>query len=180
MKIVIHQPNLFPRLKVLQKIAMGDLWVILDDVQFVKREWQNRALIRFFSQPSQTFWLTIPVHLKNGQRTAINQVETAQPEYVRKKFAKSLCIAYKNSAYWPWIENYLELILPELKKNTCEFSISSTLKIFELLNLEIKTTRSSVFRLKSRKTQRLVDLCALVHGNVYLSGSGGKNYLDQS
>lgn len=45
MIVAIHQPNLFPRLKILQKLALADIWIVLDNVQYCQREYQNRTLI---------------------------------------------------------------------------------------------------------------------------------------
>ncbi|MFW6692959.1 WbqC family protein [Streptomyces sp. MAR4 CNX-425] len=39
----IHQPNLFPRLSTLAKLYAADRWIVLDDVQFARRDYQHRA-----------------------------------------------------------------------------------------------------------------------------------------
>ncbi|CAN3978238.1 WbqC family protein [Kitasatospora purpeofusca] len=39
----IHQPNLLPRLSVLAKILAADVWVVLDDVQHARRDYQHHA-----------------------------------------------------------------------------------------------------------------------------------------
>ncbi|MGC5010117.1 WbqC family protein [Streptosporangium sp. DT93] len=39
----IHQPNLFPRLVTLAKLFAADYWIVLDDVQFARRDYQHRA-----------------------------------------------------------------------------------------------------------------------------------------
>jgi WbqC-like protein family len=41
----IHQPNFFPRLSTLAKLFTADIWVILDDVQFTRRDYQHRCLV---------------------------------------------------------------------------------------------------------------------------------------
>ncbi|MEV8399494.1 WbqC family protein [Streptomyces niveus] len=40
----MHQPNLFPRLSMLAKLYAADCWIVLDDVQFTRRDYQHRAL----------------------------------------------------------------------------------------------------------------------------------------
>ncbi|MFE6746426.1 WbqC family protein [Kitasatospora purpeofusca] len=39
----IHRPNLLPRLSVMAKILAADVWVVLDDVQYARRDYQHRA-----------------------------------------------------------------------------------------------------------------------------------------
>jgi hypothetical protein len=41
----IQQPNFFPRLSTLAKLFTADIWVILDDVQFTRRDYQHRCLV---------------------------------------------------------------------------------------------------------------------------------------
>jgi len=41
----IHQPNFFPRLSTLAKLYAADVWVILDDVQFSRRDYQHRCYL---------------------------------------------------------------------------------------------------------------------------------------
>ena len=59
MLVAIHQPNFLPRPKVLDKILSADLTIWLDNVQYVRREWQNRALVRDSSGGHH--WLSVPV-----------------------------------------------------------------------------------------------------------------------
>ena len=42
MKIAIHQPEHFPYMGFFEKMDIADVFVILDDVQYKKNNWQNR------------------------------------------------------------------------------------------------------------------------------------------
>ena len=42
MKIAIHQPEHFPYEGFFQKMEYSDVFIILDDVQYSKGNWQNR------------------------------------------------------------------------------------------------------------------------------------------
>ncbi|WP_324603507.1 WbqC family protein [Streptomyces sp. SPB074] len=44
----IHQPNLFPRLPTLAKLFTADYWIVLDDVQFTRRDYQHRVRLAAF------------------------------------------------------------------------------------------------------------------------------------
>ena len=59
MIVAIHQPNLLPRPKVIDKLLAADLVIHLDDVQYVPREWQNRTRIR--RRDGHLHWLSVPV-----------------------------------------------------------------------------------------------------------------------
>lgn len=55
----IHQPNLFPRLTTLAKLFAADTWIVLDDVQFTRRDYQHRTRLAALSDPDRTKWLSI-------------------------------------------------------------------------------------------------------------------------
>lgn len=45
------QPNLFPRLTTLAKLFAADTWIILDDVQFTRRDYQHRTRLAALDAP---------------------------------------------------------------------------------------------------------------------------------
>jgi len=69
MIVAVHQPQYLPWLGYFAKIDRADLFVLLDNVQFKKNEWQNRNQIKAAGGPQ---WLTVPVTYKFPQR--INEV----------------------------------------------------------------------------------------------------------
>ena len=60
----IHQPQTFPWIGYFAKIFQSDIFVILDNVQFKKNEWQNRNRLK---TPAGWQWLTVPVIHRFGQ-----------------------------------------------------------------------------------------------------------------
>ncbi|WP_329144849.1 MULTISPECIES: WbqC family protein [unclassified Streptomyces] len=56
----IHQPNFLPRLTTLAKLVATDYWIVLDDVQFTRRDYQHRALLPGPGEPEGRRWLTTP------------------------------------------------------------------------------------------------------------------------
>jgi hypothetical protein len=69
MIVSIMQPYFFPYLGYFQLISQSDVFVLYDDVKYIKNGWVNRNRILRYGEPS---WLTLPV--RNGaSRLAINQ-----------------------------------------------------------------------------------------------------------
>ena len=58
MRIAIHQPHFLPWLGYLHRMAQVDAFVLLDHVQFERRNYQNRTMIRM---NGAAHWLTVPV-----------------------------------------------------------------------------------------------------------------------
>ena len=81
--VAIHQPNLFPRLSTLAKLFAADCWIVLDDVQFARRDFQHRARLAAMSGSAQRQWLSLPTHLPHGRSTLIRDAVLADHERSR-------------------------------------------------------------------------------------------------
>ncbi|MEU2867945.1 WbqC family protein [Streptomyces olivoreticuli] len=54
----IHQPSFFPRLTTLAKLFAADCWIVLDDVQFTRRDYQHRTRLAALEDPTRRRWLS--------------------------------------------------------------------------------------------------------------------------
>src|SRR5258708_12748915 len=75
MLVAIHQPTFMPWLGYFDRMARADLFVLLDHVQFERRNYQNRALIRL---EDEARWLTVPV-VQLSQKERIVEKRVANP-----------------------------------------------------------------------------------------------------
>ncbi|MCC7534232.1 MAG: WbqC family protein, partial [Bacteroidia bacterium] len=60
-KAIITQSNYIPWKGYFDSIGQVDVFVVYDDMQYTKRDWRNRNLIK---TPQGLKWLTIPVEVK--------------------------------------------------------------------------------------------------------------------
>ena len=58
MILTAHQPVYLPWLGLFHKIALADKYVLLNEVQYLHRDWMNRNKIK---TGSGLIWLTVPV-----------------------------------------------------------------------------------------------------------------------
>lgn len=86
----IHQPDLFPRLTALAKLFAAECWIVLDDVQFTRRDYQQRARLGDLDEPDRRQWLTLPTHLPQGRQTLIRDALIGDPCLARRKTAGML------------------------------------------------------------------------------------------
>ena len=179
----IHQPNLFPRLKVLQKIFHSDIYICYDDVQFVRNDWQNRTLLRNIKD-LQLFWAVVPVHKPFGQKSKINEVTIIEPNKTTETLRKQLSNAYGSSKYWKEIQEYISPVIQSACSSNLlsDFLFISLHRLIALLCPKVKIIRSSEINQyhTADRNMHLVELCYFVNANAYICGSGGLNYIDQS
>ncbi|MDD2554275.1 MAG: WbqC family protein, partial [Desulfotomaculaceae bacterium] len=65
MILAAHQPNYLPWLGYFSKMENADIFVILDNVQYIRRSYINRTRIL---GANGDFYLSIPVNFSSGQK----------------------------------------------------------------------------------------------------------------
>lgn len=175
--VVIHQPNLFPNIKVLQKICAADIWVVLDDAQFVRREWQNRCKLRDFKKVEEDFWLTASVS-KACQQEKIKNIKFKEFSEFKNHTIFKLKHTYGKSSNWEFIEKYLREIFKKDYLYLSDFCVDSILTFFEMLDIKLYIAYSSEYKIEHKRTGRLIEICKVFKATKYISGLGGKNYMD--
>jgi len=172
MKVAIHQPQYLPWPGYFNKILQADIFVFLDDVQYKKNEWQNRNRIK---SATGELWLTVPVHHRFGQK--INEVEIDNKIFWQKDHLKTISVCYRKAKYFDKFFPYIEKLLSKKYKMLVEVNIESINIILSYLGINKKIVLSSELKVEGEKTKRLVNICKKLGCDIYISGSGAKEYL---
>ena len=72
MKIAISQSNYLPWRGYFDLIKNVDEFIFFDEVQYTRRDWRNRNLIRMNNEKK---WLTIPVSSKGNYNETISKIK---------------------------------------------------------------------------------------------------------
>lgn len=175
----IHQPNLFPRLSTLAKLFAADVWIVLDDVQFTRRDYQHRCRLAPLDDVADQQWLTLPVHLPNGRATLIRDVRIPDPRN-RRRTDRLIRQHYRRSPHWNAVAEPLDEVLDLLActDHLTDIAQASTHALLRLLGWpgRIHRPRSAPFAHRGR-CERLADLAHSVGASTYLYGAGGAHYL---
>ncbi|MCK2214038.1 WbqC family protein [Actinomadura sp. ATCC 31491] len=176
----IHQPNLFPRLATLAKLFTADYWIVLDDVQFARRDYQHRARLASFDGSREPQWLSIATHLPHGRSTSIRGARLADPIRCRRRVAQLLADHYGHSAHWQAFKRQLEPLLAEFERTDrlADVTELSTRLLLEEVEWPGQILHSSDLLARGERSQRLADLAWLTGATTYLCGTGGMRYLD--
>ncbi|MFJ1595738.1 WbqC family protein [Streptomyces sp. NPDC088261] len=175
----IHQPNLFPRLTTLAKLFAADYWIVLDDVQFTRRDYQHRARLGALNEPNRSQWLTVPTRLPHGRPTLIRDALIDDPDRSRRKTAGMLRQHYGASAHWPVLAQAMDPVLTAFDTGrTAAVAKASTRVLLDLLGWQGQILTSSDLPSRPGRSQRLADLSAVTGARAYVCGTGGMTYLD--
>jgi hypothetical protein len=155
---------------------MVDEFILYDDVQYTRRDWRNRNLLK---TDSGTQWLTIPV-LHSSFVQTIRETRAVDSIW-RRKHWRSICHWYPKARYFKtYKEVFEELYMAYDEVYLSEINYSFIHAINRILGIETKLSRSQDYELVEGKTEKLVHLCRQAGATEYLSGPAAKAYLDVS
>ena len=175
MIVAIHQPQFLPWLGYFHKMAVSDVFCILDTVQYKKNEWQNRNRIKT-AQGWQ--WLTVPVSYKFPEKILDVQINNATNW--RKKHLQAITTNYRKAPYYDAYFDILSNVYEQEWKGLADLNLQLIHDLREALGISRSPVvlSSRIDGLSTDPTQRLVDICRHVGGDVYLAGADGPNYMD--
>ncbi len=172
-----HQPQYIPYIGIFNKIAKSDVFVFCDNLQFTKRTWQNRTLIK--GNDGKEVLLSIPVITKNKNFQKISEVRIAGDHW-KHKHLKSIELNYKNTEGFNSIFSVLEKHLVQKSSFLIDVTIPIMIDLILELGINTKIKYGSRLGIQGGKTDLLIDICKKTKCDEYISGEGAKDYFEQS
>lgn len=174
-KVAILQSNYIPWKGYFDLIASVDEFILYDDMQYTRRDWRNRNLIK---TPQGLHWLTIPVAVKGKFHQRINETLISDPDWAKAHW-QVIERNYSRSAYFKeYREQVRELYLDSTSMHLSEINHRFLTSILELLGVKTKVSWSSDYTLEGERSSRLLSLCQQAKAQVYISGPAARDYLD--
>jgi hypothetical protein len=182
MLIAIHQPHYIPWLGYLDRMRKADLFIILDHVQFERRNFQNRTTIRLEGQAKL---LTVPVvQLSQKERIIdklVDNTEQGSRAWGPTHF-KTLKYAYRKAPHFQAYEPRLRDILEARWDKLVDLDLAMLDFVREAFEIRTPLKRSSEMSAQGARSELLLNLCSEVGpGSAFLGGLGGsRKYLDHA
>jgi hypothetical protein len=176
MIISIIQPCFIPWLGYFEQIAVGDIFLYLDDVQYTKKDWRNNNQLK---SPNGIKNVYVPVQ-STHRDTLINQVLISYNEKWEDSLINKITQWYKKA---PFFSEVLQLI-QEVIYHKHEKLVGLN---FELNNAILKYTgiqtpiyfSSDITKSTDDKNQRIVELCKhFDHVDMLYDGKSAQNFID--
>jgi len=173
----IHQPNFIPWIGYFYKMIKCHRFVFLDDVQYVRRGYTNRAKIK---TPEGEKWLTVPVIKKGRYHQAVLEVELEPGDRWKKKILGNLHANYGKApyfqTYFPALEDIVKREYAYLAGMNMEL-IRWMAGVFEIAVPLMKA--SELEGVSGQASDRLASICKAIGADRYLSGFGGQKYQEE-
>ena len=171
--VAIHQPQFLPYLGFFHKVASCDLFVVLDEVQFQWRGVQHRNRIK---TDKGARWLTVPVLHGSHQRT--NEVEIDPTEPWQRRQMNALRASYARAPFYREYAPELHRILERSWSRIAELDDALTAWVMHAASITTPTVRQSELGVDGHSSELLAGICNAVGADRYLSGPGGRRYMD--
>jgi hypothetical protein len=180
--VAILQSNYLPWRGYFDLMSRCDLFIIGDVVQYTRRDWRNRNIIK---TPSGPLWLTVPVKETPRSSTAIDEVRVAKPRWASDHI-RTLTHTYRKARAYksvsPWLFELLQTTA-EQEELLSRINVRILRAIAERLGIATQILQSSDIIARDAliaidKNARTLALCREVGATCYLSGPAAKVYLD--
>jgi hypothetical protein len=187
--VAIVQSSYIPWKGYFDLIHSVDEFILLDTVQYTRRDWRNRNLIK---TPHGPQWLSIPVATKGRYEALIQDITVTDPRWAERHWTR-VAASYRAA---PHFRDYREPIEALYREVAAEPYLSRiNLRLLEgicgLLGIRTRlswstdpphlverTPPGSPEEGRTRKTRRIVALCKQAGATRYLSGPSAHAYLD--
>ena len=176
-RVAISQSNYIPWRGYFDMIDQVDEFLLLDEVQYTRRDWRNRNKIR---TPDGTRWLSVPVQAKGRYHQRIDETVISEPGWAASHWA-SIQHEYRTAPYFDHHGARLE----EAYRTAGDLErLSDVNRLFielvcDELGIETMVRWSTDYASADGATERLVALCVAAGADEYLSGPAARAYLDE-
>ena len=175
-RVAIVQSSYIPWKGYFDLIRAVDEFILLDDVQFTKRDWRSRNRVKTKDGP---VWLTIPVHTKGRVTQAIQETEISDRGWAARHW-RTIQHAYARTPFFDQYAGHFErLYAHPVSDRLSLVNHSFIAAIIQLLGVRTPLSWSADYRPRLGRNERLIDLCVKCGATEYLSGPSARGYLDE-
>lgn len=174
-----HQPAYLPWLGLLHKVALADVFVFMDDVQYLTQDWNNRNKIK---GPQGAFWLTAPVR-KETAGGALKDVRIVDDgwggrRHWQMEHWRSLESCYRKAPYWDAHAAFFEqLYVQRAWRYLAELNETILRYLMEAFDLAPQWVRGSECGFVGRKSDLVLEHCRRFDADACVLGALGREYL---
>lgn len=174
-KVAIIQSNYIPWKGYFDIIRAMDEFVILDDVQYTKRDWRNRNQIKTLDGVR---WLSIPVVTSGLYEQAIRETKVSNQGW-RKEHWLTIKHNYSKAPHFAeYADQISDLYLNHDEDYLTKINRQFIEAICQILDIRTPITDSSDYTDTQGKNERLIDICKQAGATDYYSGRAAEGYLD--
>lgn len=177
MILTAHQPVYLPWLGLFHKIALADLFISFDQVQYQPKDWNNRNRIKTAQGP---IWLTVPVLRKGYLDKTISDLEINNAEPWARKHWRSLQSAYAKAPHFARYRDFFADTYARPWHSLVELNSYMLRWFLDTLGIRVPVRSAGEWQFRGEKSDLVLDMCRQVGARQYIFGAQGRDYADVS
>ena len=174
-RIAITQSNYIPWKGYFDLIAAVDELVLLDNVQYTRRDWRNRNIIK---TAHGARWLTIPVKTRGLYQQTIEETVASNDDWredhwlaVKQSYERARCFS-------DFAVSVRALYLGSTERHLSKINLEFLVALCRKLGIQTPLSSASEYATDGTKTARLIGICRSARATHYLSGPAAKAYIE--
>jgi len=177
MKIGIMQPYFFPYIGYWQLVDAVDIFVVYDDVNYIKNGWINRNKILV---NGSEHYVTLPLQNMSPFKK-INEIYVTDNIFAKNKLLKTIKQNYRKAKYFEQIMPMIESTVCKQGNNLSNIVVNSINEVCSYLGITTKIVLSSFLDKKKETTaqETIISLVKSLGGDFYYNAIGGKSLYDK-
>ncbi len=177
MKLGIMQPYFLPYIGYWQLLNIVDVFVIYDDVNYIKRGWINRN--RLLENGNAAYF---NVFVKDSsQNRHINEMERFHTDKMESRLLKRIFFCYRKAPYFQEIYPIIQAIISDDEENLSAYLLKSIKFVAEYLDIKTSIIKSSDLdkNVLLKGQEKILDICKKLRAEIYYNPIGGKTLYDK-
>jgi hypothetical protein len=160
---------------------MGDVYYILDTVQFMKEHWHSRNKIR---KKDGWLWLTTPILQSKSKLLMWPEAKIDNSQNWKRKQLNSIKMCYSRAKYFKEIFPELEEIYEKDYEYLIDFSEEIIRYAFRKFDINIPVYRTSNLineghDISGKKSDLIIKMCKTANAKTFVFGQDGKTYIEK-
>lgn len=184
MKIISgHQPVYLPWLGLIHKASLADIFIFMDDVQYLSQDWNNRNRIK--SPQGKPIWLTVPLNIKESKSLILKDILISEEDNLpeRKRWQNihwsSIQMAYGKCQYFNKYRGFFEwLYLENDWRNLADLNLAILKQIFCWFGLTAVIVLASQENFAQKKSDLVIEHAQKFNADIVVTGIHGQDYMD--
>lgn len=174
-RVAIVQSSYIPWKGYFDLIRSVDEFILLDDVQFTRRDWRSRNRIK---TKDGVAWLSIPVHTKGRYLQRIQDTTVSEPGWSSRHW-QTIRASYARTPFFAaYAEVFEPLYAAPVSDRLSAINHSFITAVCRVLGITTPITWSTDYHSGEGKNERLIELCRRAGATEYLSGPSAGDYMD--
>jgi hypothetical protein len=175
-RVAIVQSSYIPWKGYFDLIRAVDEFILLDDVQFTKRDWRSRNRIK---TKDGLCWLSVPVQSSGRRLQTIAETRTVDQGWSRRHWM-TIRSAYARAPFFDAYAGPFEALYADPgSERLSDINHAFMAAACRALQISTPITWSTEYDVSSGRNERLIDLCVKSGATEYLSGPSARGYIDE-